>query len=717
MEQNNEISSPLNNNKIPQIINNLDNNQNKDNSSPKITPIITNDIPENIVTSILDKIISEIIISKKVEKMYTHFNDHCYNYLKNTLTPYFNQNFFYHENGIDDLNYQQNIIHYSQKPITKVNTWVKIIEPSTPTLDRHIAGKNKFIELPKDEIPQTPVNKTISEEIDKNNENIFNININKISNKPKKKGFGYLIKQKELTSKKKEDPMEIIVERKKSNKIVPLDLPYYDLPEETYKNIYCVINDNEENNLLRKEKETQILKKEQERIEEEKRKKKEQKKYFLKMNHKDFDFNKLTMDPNGKVINVLNQNADNFLKDFASLKLHVNDKKMTKRNSIKQTEPQNKLKRKSVVNNIKRKSDLKIEKNPIDNMNNLFNNIPKKKVGTEITPSGNNYLSINPEVGVIISNGIKSMQKEGGFDFVRKYNKPSMNEFSRMAYNNSNNYMSNLYSSHLASSYDMNSSIPSNIGDRNNKDYIGYKIEFNENNNPLFKNALRIPSNPQSSKSVQKSKNNKYNLKNNLSNVSVINNGYRRRINSNLDINNNNRYDSYKSIKLNDNFYSMNLQSIFYDKNDSNMKILKNKEIEDSVNILEGKNSYLNKAVSTSKNNKKQYRIRSLPLITETDNNNKNRLDEFVDNDFINQFNFHIIKNKDWGNELASPQIMKSVAKSQEIQLSDGNIFRRKASSRLKESGINVINCIRNRSKKSMLGPYSTPNIVNNFNE
>ena len=61
------------------------------------------------------------------------------------------------------------------------------------------------------------------------------------------------------------------------------------------------------------------------------------------MNHKDFDFNKLTMDPNGKVINVLNQNADNFLKDFASLKLHVNDKKMTKRNSIKQTEPQNKI--------------------------------------------------------------------------------------------------------------------------------------------------------------------------------------------------------------------------------------------------------------------------------------------------------------------------------------------------------------------------------------
>ena len=104
--------------------------------------------------------------------------------------------------------------------------------------------------------------------------------------------------------------------------------------------------------------------------------------------------------------------------------------------------------------------------------------------------------------------------------------------------------------------------------------------------------------------------------------------------------------------------------------------------------------------------NRRMKRRRELPIITES-NGNKNILNELVDVNEINKFNFLIVKNKKWGNDMypESPIYQKrsNLAKSQNYLQSEGNMnkFRKSnLNNRIKNSGINIVNNIRQWRKK-----------------
>ena len=85
---------------------------------------------------------------------------------------------------------------------------------------------------------------------------------------------------------------------------------------------------------------------------------------------------------------------------------------------------------------------------------------------------GTNFKKLNPEIGVIISNDENKKEKKIiGFDYIKKNNKPSMNELSQYLSNSNNNSNINR-NSKIASFLNSNSSM-------NNLDYLGYKEKFN----------------------------------------------------------------------------------------------------------------------------------------------------------------------------------------------------------------------------------------------
>ena len=92
-----------------------------------------------------------------------------------------------------------------------------------------------------------------------------------------------------------------------------------------------------------------------------------------------------------------------------------------------------------------KKEDIIFNVNPEDNFNWRT---PKNKNNVPIVVSGENFSLFRPEIGVVITSGENNNKKEGGMEFSRKFNKPSMNEFSQMAYEsnrlNSLRYLSSL---------------------------------------------------------------------------------------------------------------------------------------------------------------------------------------------------------------------------------------------------------------------------------
>ena len=118
------------------------------------------------------------------------------------------------------------------------------------------------------------------------------------------------------------------------------------------------------------------------------------------------------------------------------------------------------------------------------------------------SPSGSNFNLIKPEIGVVIedkSNRKKEI-KDGGFEYIKKYNKPSMYEFSKLVVETSN--LNSLNSRALSSG--LIESKVSEINEYKNRNkfqelnqdnYNGYIFEFSDNLNPLFQNALSLNDN------------------------------------------------------------------------------------------------------------------------------------------------------------------------------------------------------------------------------
>ena len=98
-----------------------------------------------------------------------------------------------------------------------------------------------------------------------------------------------------------------------------------DLPKESYENIYSIINSNDENTKLRREREIEIEQKNAQRLAEIEREKRAKQKLYRRI-VKDFDSNRLTFDPNGKIINLKTMN-ENLVGEFISSRIKIKAEK------------------------------------------------------------------------------------------------------------------------------------------------------------------------------------------------------------------------------------------------------------------------------------------------------------------------------------------------------------------------------------------------------
>ena len=688
----------------PQNNNQNENTNNENQNNIQIESII-NDPTDVAVTTIVDKIIADAVINSNIKKIYDNLNNYCFDSLNSLIDPFLASDFIFYENGIEDMEYQNKQIYYKSEHIKKINTWVAFQEPKNIEIDRCENENAKVKKFKKnDEIPEglreslmsNQINVIKSAEFADESESYINI----ISNKPTKKQIipnipnnqkinttpnknnNNLNKKQETNNKNNKNNISIpeeneIVQRKKKEDEILTDLPAFELEKDKYENIYSVINSNDENNKLRKERELQIIQKE-ERKRIEQMKEEELKKRSYKRAEKEFDNNRLTFDPNGQIINLRSQNVDNFEKDFIFSKFRIKNKDSKQRKSITELKDiiypiegnenpeinniitQKETKKSTKKNDPKDKiqSDLnkiKIEKNTQDRSaywNNNPNSLAEKMKKESITPSGTNFDKIIPETGVIISGGQNNRnKKEGGFDYIKKYNKYSMNEFSKFIESVNN-------SKHLSSS------IMNNENDDENNDYgdyIGYKEEFNDNN-PLIQNAHIFLS------PVKKNSNNNVltERKNLLKSYDKV-----RRYNNKI----------YNSIKLSGNVNLDKMRNILYDDY---------KSLETQGNYESKKNAYFSRAVMPNRNMK--YKITNKGNSIDKLNVRKGHyLNQNMDEKFLNNFNSQIIKNKDWGKEDFDENKIKEQLNKESNNQRFGSYRRGNNPNRLKEYGMRIM--------------------------
>lgn len=668
----------------------------------------TADIAETVATILIDKLISTAVITNKVNQTYKTLNDHCFTYLTNFINPYLESGFIFYENGIEDIDVQKNKIYFSHEPLEKINTWELIPEPTTCEMDRYANNKtkvkkyNKYTDIKMDNVKESSVAFDASEDTRtiRNNENTKDEISNNIKNKKKEKEeektFDKDIKEnknkaldtnksQKLTSsiikssnknlnevnKENKPTQKIKIEQKRSrlNKYLEDNAPKKkekeeileisvtdDLPKEAYENAFSIINSSDENNRLRREREIQIEQRNAQRLAEIEREKKAKQKLYRRSD-KDFDTNRLTFDPNGKIINLRSFNEP-LAVDFASSKIKVKSEQNKRKeilelkdvvypiqgmelNNTNNTKNDTYSNMKDVVNKVDADiSKIIVEKNYEDkiNKNNLNKNNNNKEKGS-ILPSGYNFDKFIPEVGVVITGENDKDKKEGGFEYIKKFNKPSFNELSRFISQsiNSNNFSSYLNSSDLNAN---NKSINNEYLKTDENNYIGYKEEFNENN-PLMQNVHKMNNINLKYSSPDLKKFNSLKIYNPSSRQRKLLNSYDK-INTEIGVN--------QSIQLSKNLENnIHLKNIFDEPLTSNLGKNYIKSID--VNDFD-KMNYFEKAVLPFKKFTNKRKLNEQKQLQKE----KEKLQKInSDEEYINKFNSKIINNKDWGKEDEDP--------------------------------------------------------------
>ena len=668
----------------------------------------TADIAETVATILIDKLISTAVITNKVNQTYKTLNDHCFTYLTNFINPYLESGFIFYENGIEDIDVQKNKIYFSHEPLEKINTWELIPEPTTCEMDRYANNKtkvkkyNKYTDIKMDNVKESSVAFDASEDAKtiRNNENTKDEISNNIKNKKKEKEeektFDRYIKEnknkpldtnksQKLTSsiikssnknlnevnKENKPTQKIKIEQKRSrlNKYLEDNAPKKkekeeileisvtdDLPKEAYENAFSIINSSDENNRLRREREIQIEQRNAQRLAEIEREKKAKQKLYRRSD-KDFDTNRLTFDPNGKIINLRSFNEP-LAVDFASSKIKVKSEQNKRKeilelkdvvypiqgmelNNTNNTKNDTYSNMKDVVNKVDADiSKIIVEKNYEDkiNKNNLNKNNNNKEKGS-ILPSGYNFDKFIPEVGVVITGENDKDKKEGGFEYIKKFNKPSFNELSRFISQsiNSNNFSSYLNSSDLNAN---NKSINNEYLKTDENNYIGYKEEFNENN-PLMQNVHKMNNINLKYSSPDLKKFNSLKIYNPSSRQRKLLNSYDK-INTEIGVN--------QSIQLSKNLENnIHLKNIFDEPLTSNLGKNYIKSID--VNDFD-KMNYFEKAVLPFKKFTNKRKLNEQKQLQKE----KEKLQKInSDEEYINKFNSKIINNKDWGKEDEDP--------------------------------------------------------------
>ena len=578
--------------------------------------ISTNNNKETIILILIDKIISNVIHESTKNEIYTKLNLFCYNYAKNQINDMLKTKFFFHDN---ETNENKGKIFWNYNP-EKFDNWTIFKEPKNAEKDRNNSNMINIMTCKNTE-PNKFVknNNALTELIELEN----NISPNKMFIKKgtlKIKRTNTIKYNNLLNSNKKE--------RQKYKKEI-IELNYVDLEKEKYYNIYSEMNKNEEYNILRKEKEESKIKNEKERIIN------EEKKMFLEKTLKALEANKnkrlpnidgkgLTFDPNGKIIKKSLIKVNKLKKEFMPVKskLTENETNIQKKDEIVHKKLNiNQMKNKK-GNALKSKNKkILIEYNPKDKLNQDDYSKYKEKEDMDIkpiTPSGSNLDRITPVTGVILKYNI--FKRDGGFNYFKKYHKPSMNDFNKLSLSYSPSQMQEI----LLFSNNINSS--NNILTNEKISYNGYKENFDDNN-PLIKNAHMLSQQKnRKSMSVKILKNvNNINTNTNTKNVLLSDDLKIKQLN--IDDNN--------SIKLSNS--NNNLFNFFSEGNNNGF----GEYINNSLKIKEDINNTSGKIVNENILNKKIISYK-LPIIK------KNKED-----DKMAKFNLDImkdIKKHNWGN-------------------------------------------------------------------
>ena len=694
---------------------------------------IYNNQAEIISHLILEKIISLTVTKINCNEIYKNIGDYCFDFIeKKVMKPCLKSLYIPFE--IEEDENKDKILFFDSIQPNKQNTWIEIIEPNTPFVDRCSVDQMKFtpIEIPDKDINEdenlineneedkekrvTFTEKEDNENIKKEEEEMKKKEEEK-KRKEKKKKEEKEKKLKEETEKKLKEETEKKEQRKPNEndgKDGPwIDLPSYDLPKDLF------ISEIPEINELRRDMELEKNRKIKQKLLEEEEKRREKQKEMQSRIGREFDSKRLTFDSNGNIINLkLRNNVDSNLgnefywsrpfvkegktfrhlfakpirKSFQSKKINIlkDDKNKNDNDSInKIDEVENDDDEKNDKKNKKRNSSSQVKKTAVTilgedvirNTNNLdvkyFLRFMKQKESQYkdlSQPSGQNFDKIIPEIGVnIISE--KKEKKEGGLDFTKKFNKPSMEEFSKLAFDTESLNSQKLLSSNLIfSNNKLNSSnsisktnsknniTDININDNNTQNkvdnnYIGYSKQFSSIDNPLIQNAHKIINNNLNDESIQNSQISS--ISNSIQHYSYAGNSFRTKLLSN-------------EMTLGKNYYNSNLRSYFYEKEDDNNNsyIHSNQQYK---SIKPTGSNFLNNKLS-----KKSSFIPNIKVTNEV---------------MIDKFNSNIIKNKNWGSD------------NNNLKSDSNSYIRPHKSNHIRELGYRIVSTKLPRDRKFVESP------------
>ena len=690
-------------------------NEEETNSNPYY-----NNNAETIAKLLIEKMISITVTKVHSKETYERIGEHCFNYIKNNINEILKVNYIPYEIRHNQIEK----IFFDRPKCETHNTWVEIQEPGTPIYDRCTFDQikfNEFVPIEFDVIKSSNISNNELIAIDKdnedkknqnkenlNNENLNNKNIQNEIKENEKKIESRNQSKKITKNDKNEEKKEI--EKIKIGKNVLIDLPSYDLDPSVYINEYMKNDNSEEINELRREKEFEIKKRdEQKRIEEELRRRELNQLQQQNKKQKDFDSKKLTFDSNGNIIKLKPKNniESNLGNEFYWSRQTMRDVKTFRNQYGRQRNSFSNTKNKKLVDfaegiektnkinenneneeddniDLKNKKSLRrgstlVEKKTIkkmreeteiirnpnsgDLLNNKKNKAQQNKTNEMIIPGGQNFDIIIPEVGVNIITSDKRRRKEGGLNFSEKYKKPSMEEFSKLAFDTENlntkrfltgNFSNEKILSSDSNNQQQNNSMNININNKDNN-YIGYSQQF-QNDNPLIQNAHSILN--------KNDINNQSNISNNQLSFSYINQS--------------NRTQLIKEIQLSKKMQNSNLKSLFYDNQDINNYKSYNHDYEIKSMKPTGANEFRRKIKSNIFNSlSKDYEI----------TNQKG----------FDKFNSKIVKSRDWGSNNDS----YGEIKNEFIKPHKGN--------KIRELGYRIVNTKLPRDRKFVLTSQNLP--------
>ncbi len=693
---------------------------------------IYNNQAEIISHLILEKIISLTVTKINCNEIYKNIGDYCFDFIeKKVMKPCLKSLYIPFE--VEEDENKDKILFFDSIQPNKQNTWIEIIEPNTPFIDRCSHDQMKFTPI---EIPETDINEdeNLNENEEDKDKRVTYVekeddeNIKKEEEEKKKKAEEKKKKDKRKKEEKEkklkeENEKKLKEENEKKEQRKPnendgkdgpwIDLPSYDLPKELF------ISEIPEINELRRDMELEKNRKIKQKLLEEEEKRREKQKEMQSRIGREFDSKRLTFDSNGNIINLkLRNNVDSNLgnefywsrpfvkegktfrhlfakpirKSFQSKKINIlkDDKNKNDNDSInKIDEVENDDDEKNDKKNKKRNSFSQVKKTAVTilgedvirNTNNLdvkyFLRFMKQKESQYkdlSQPSGQNFDKIIPEVGVnIISE--KKEKKEGGLDFTKKFNKPSMEEFSKLAFDTESLNSQKLLSSNLIfSNNKLNSSnsisktnsknniTDININDNNTQNkvdnnYIGYSKQFSSIDNPLIQNAHKIINNNLNDESIQNSQISS--ISNSIQHYSYAGNSFRTKLLSN-------------EMTLGKNYYNSNLRSYFYEKEDDNNNsyIHSNQQYK---SIKPTGSNFLNNKLS-----KKSSFIPNIKVTNEV---------------MIDKFNSNIIKNKNWGSD------------NNNLKSDSNSYIRPHKSNHIRELGYRIVSTKLPRDRKFVESP------------